>query len=139
MKAELLTVAELIQTARGLYLPEDVNRTAAEAEVLYEAQWDDATVERFEGTVEPFADGDPHVYSMGEAVHAEEALFLSLQAEQRTKMILSRFLQRSQAFERGETLRTVWSSTKADLERRVNGVLAPPVPRAPRRRARANR
>ncbi len=121
----LLTPAELLMVCGiGIALPLDPERTAADTELLLETQYEDLDIERLEGAVDAVTD-DVHIYNLGDPVNAEVAYAVAERAS-RTKMVLARALQRSGAFDQGETLQSVWGLTLARLETRAAPHL--PVP-----------
>ena len=111
----------------GIALPLDPDRTAADTELLLEAQYEDLDIERFEGEVDA-ATGAVHLYSLGDPVNAEVAYAVACPAP-RTKMVLARALQRNGAFDQDETLQSVWALPLARLEARAAPHL--PVPARP--------
>lgn len=129
MTPRLLTVAEVLQAWRGV--PADPTITAADAEILFEAQYENLEVVRMEGTVEPDA-AEVHTYRLGEEVLAEAAFAADLGTAQRTKMVLARCLQRNAAFLDGETLQAAWALPVGTLQARAAQFL-PAVPLAPPR------
>ena len=127
MKLELLTIAEIVQ-ACGFNLPPDPERSSAASELLLEARYQNLEIERFVPLLNSDAE-EVHLYSLGEGQNAEEALALKLAPAHRTKMVLSRCLQRSEALQDDETLLSVWSLPLAVLQGRAAPLLAgPPVP-----------
>jgi hypothetical protein len=127
MNVQLLTPAEVL-SACGIVLPLDPGRTAGDTELLLEANYEDLYIERFIGTVDVVTD-DVHIYSLGDPVNAEVAYAVACPAP-RTKMVLARALQRSEAFDQDETLQSVWALPHARLEARAVPHL-PPLPAAP--------
>ena len=69
------------------------------------------------------------MYLLSHQEPAEEALILESDAGARTKMMLARLLQRSEALEDGETLEAAWSKSLSDLQNRASVFLpdAPPA------------
>ena len=135
---ELLTIAELLQTC-GFTLPPDPDRSAATAELLMEAHYQNLEVQRFVCTVEPGAP-QVHMYSLDEGENAEAVLAVELPPEHRTKMVLARCLQRQVALGAGETLQAAWSTTLTNLQGRAAPFLpVPPVPPAGRGGGRGGR
>ena len=123
-----LSLAELLQTL-GYMLPPDPDRTAATAELLLEAVYQDLEVMRFKPVVQPEA--GLHVYALAEETLAEDAFMLEAPPDQRTKMTLARLLQRQGAYAAGETLPLVWALSHANLLARAAPHLpAPPAPAA---------
>ena len=127
----LLTIAEVLQTIGGVDVPADPERTASDTELLYERLYEDLEIQRFTAVVEPAAP-DPHVFHLEGEVNAEIALAMEVPADHRTKMILSRCLQRNGELHDGETLQDAWNTTLASLKARTAHLLpAPPPPPAP--------
>ena len=113
----------------GNGVPPDPDRSAADQELLLEAQYQDLEVMRYKCTVEPAAE-EVHMYSLDIGVHAETALSMALTAEHRTKMVLARALQRHAMFAANETLQAAWNLPLARLSARATP-LFPPVPVVP--------
>jgi hypothetical protein len=123
LNVQLLTPAEVLMVCGiGIALPLDPERTAADTELLLLSQYEDLDIERLEGTVDAVTD-DVHIYNLGDPVNAEVAY---AGPTPRTKMVLARALQRSGAFDQGETLQSVWALSHARLETRAAPHL--PVP-----------
>ena len=118
MQQQLLTLAEVLQTIGGVNLPPNVERTAAETELLLESHYQNLELIRFRCTHEPAA---PHVhmYTLHDEAHAETAYCMSLKADQRTKMVLARALQHNGALAEGETLQKAWGESIATLRGRT--------------------
>ena len=126
---QLLTTAELLQ-ACGFRPPPDPLRPASETELLLEAHYQTLDIVRLDGAVEPEAP-QVHLYSLGGEVNAEVAFAVDLEPAQRTKMVLSRCIQRHEALEDGETLQSLWALPLAQLQARAEGFFpAPPPPAA---------
>ena len=131
MNQQLLSIAETLQTIGGIAIPPDPGRTAGQTELLLEAAYEHLEVERFVCTVEP-AHPEAHVFSLSEGVNAEAAFFLELPADQRTKMVLARALQRHDELQPEETLQVAWNGSLANLKARTAHLLpAPAVAAAP--------
>ena len=94
MQQELMTLAELTQTLGLPSLPEDPGRTFATTELRLEAHLQILDLLRMRCVVEPAAP-DVHMYALGSETHAESALVFEATADQRTKMMLARPLQRT--------------------------------------------
>ena len=129
MQQQLLTLAELLQTLGENVVPHDPDRTAADQELLLEAQYQDLEVMRYTCTVEPAVE-EVHMYTLGIGVHAETALSMALTAEHRTKMVLARALQRQSMFAANETLQAAWNLPLATLSARA-AALFPAGPLVP--------
>ena len=69
--------------------------------------------------VEPAAP-EVHMYSLGPEQNAEAAFALEATADQRTKMVLARALQRKSELLPGETLQAAWSLPLKELKRRAD-------------------
>lgn len=127
LSSQLLTPAEVLQVC-GFALPLDADRTAADTEVLLEAQYEDLDIERFEGEVDAVTD-EVHIYNLGDPINAEVAYAVC--QVPRTKMVLARALQRIGAFDPDETLQSVWALPLQTLEARAAPhlpvLVAPPV------------
>ena len=136
LSPQLLTIAEILQTC-GFILPPDPERSASTSELLLEEQYLHLELERFECTVEVAAP-QVHMYSLSPGHNAEAALACEVPPEQRTKIMLSRCLERNEALEEGETLQAAWSKSLLALQARaapyLPAPLAPPAP--PRGRGR---
>ena len=126
MQQQLLTLAEILQTIGGVHLPPHAERTVAETELLLESHYQNLEIIRFECTHEPAA---PHVhmYTLHDEAHAETAYCMSLNADQRTKMVLARALQRNDALREGETLQKAWGESLATLRGRTAHLFPPPA------------
>ena len=118
MRQQLLTLAEILQTIGGVHLPPHAERTVAETELLLESHYQNLEIIRFECTHEPAAP-DVHMYTLHDEAHAETAYCMSLNADQRTKMVLARALQRNDALREGETLQNAWGESLATLRGRT--------------------
>ena len=118
MQQQLLTLAEILQTIGGVHLPPDAERTAAETELLLESHYQNLELLRFRCTHEHAAPG-VHMYTLHDEAHAETAYCMSLKADQRTKMVLARALQRNEALAEGETLQKAWGESLATLRGRT--------------------
>jgi hypothetical protein len=128
LKSQLLTPAEILQSL--LLLPANPDCSAADTELLLELRYEDLDIERFVGAVDADTD-EVHIYRLGDPVNTEVAYAVEFPAH-RTKMVLARCLQRSNAFDQEETLQTVWALPLAVLEARAAPHLpVPPVPAAP--------
>ena len=129
MNLQLLTLAEILQTIGGFPpLPADPDRTAANTELLLESLYQNLEIQRWSCITEPHAD-DVHKYTLENEVNAEASFALELSEDQRTKMVLSRCLQRHGEFLDDETLQTVWNLPLAELKARAAHLF--PVPAAP--------
>ena len=117
MEPQLLTIAEIIQTC-GFTLPPDPQRSAATSELLMEAHYENVVIERHEAILDPLAT-EVHMYTLGQAEHAEAILAHEVPPDHRTKMMLARCLQRNEVLNNGETLQSVWSSSLMDLRARA--------------------
>ena len=111
-------------------MPPDPERTAATAELLLEAQYENLDIARFECVLEEQAE-EVHVYKLDDEVNAEAALALELSPASRTKMLYARLLQRNAALLAGETLDRAWSCALAQLQNRAAPFLPAPPPAAP--------
>ena len=89
----ILSIAEILQTLQAIDLPPDPERTAAHTELLIETHYEHLEILRCTCTLE-LAAPEVHVHHLDGEVNAETALALELSAEQRTKMVLARALQR---------------------------------------------
>ena len=118
MQQQLLTLAEILQTIGVVKLPPDAERTAAETELLLESHYQNLELIRFKCTHE-YAAPSVHMYTLHDEVHAETAYCMSLNADQRTKMVLARALQRNEALAEGETLQKAWGQSLATLRGRT--------------------
>ena len=129
LKQQLLTLAELLQNLGVFVLPVDPDRTAGETECLLEMQYKHFPVLRYDKLVESAA--GVHMYTLDNEVLAEEAALAPEEADQRTKMVLARCLERNGGLGADETLRNAWSLTLPELEARAAPYLpAPAVPLA---------
>ena len=126
MQQVLLTIAEILQTLTPGALPADPERSPAQTELLLEERYEHVEILRFQCNVEPAA-AESHVYRLGDEVNAEIALAREVPADQRTKMVIARCLQRNAMLAPGETLQTIWGQTLAVLAARA----APLLPAAP--------
>ena len=117
MQQTLLSIAEILQTLGGVELPADPARTAAQTEILLEREYMRLSISRWKCTAEP--DAGVHVYSLQDEGDAEAFLALEVPADQRTKMILARALQRNDELLDGEDLQGAWSKTLLDLRGRT--------------------
>ena len=133
MHVVLMTVAELLQTLAPQAVPQDPDRTAAEAEMLLEAEYQRLEILQYKCSIEPEG-GEEHVYQLTDEVHAEVALFLAVPAEKRTKMELARLLQRREDLAPGESLQAAWSLNLLTLQHRAAPHLPAPPPPAPEAR-----
>ena len=70
------------------------------------------------------------MYLLSNQEDAEEAMVLESSPGARTKMMLARHLQRSEALGEGETLEAAWNDSLADLQDRAAAYL-PGVPEGP--------
>ena len=70
MQQQLLSLAEVLQTIGGIAVPPDPARTAADTELLLEAQYQHLEILRYTCTLETAAD-EVHMYSLELGVHAE--------------------------------------------------------------------
>ena len=129
LKLSSLTLAELLQNL-GYALPADPDRTSQEAELLFEARYQDLVINRFACEVAP-GEG-PYVYSLGEMSQAEVAFAEEETLPKCTKMTLARLLQREGEFDDGESLKSVWELPAHTLQTRAEGLLpaAAPAPAA---------
>ena len=118
MQQHLLTPAEILQTIGEVHLPPNPDRTAAETEVLLESMYQNLELLRFKCTQEHAAP-EVHMYTLHDEVDAETAHCMSLNAAQRTKMVLARALQRNDALGEGETLQKAWVESLATLRART--------------------
>ena len=118
MEQHLLTPAEILQTIGEVHLPPSADRTAAETELLLESHYQNLELLRFRCTHEHAAP-EVHMYTLHDEAHAETAHCMSLKADQRTKMVLARALQRNDAFGEGETLQKAWGESLATLRART--------------------
>ena len=123
-----ITLAELSQTLGLLSLPEDPERTSATTELLLEAHLQNQELLRMPCFVEPTAP-DVHMYSLGPETLAESELVFEVPADQRTKMMLARLLQRTGNLRRQETLQTTWNLPLTKLQERTRHLF--PEPAAP--------
>ena len=131
MTQELLTLAELLQTLGGIVVPPDPARTAAQTELLLESLYQGLDIQRIKCTLEPGAP-EVHIYSLDDAVPAEAAFCNESPADHRTKMALSRALQRNDEFHAGETLQVAWNKSLGELRGRTAHLFpVPAVPPAP--------
>ena len=124
MHQVLITLAELSQTLGLLSLPEDPERTSATTELLLEAHLQNQELLRMPCFVEPTAP-DVHMYSLGPETLAESELVFEVPADQRTKMMLARLLQRTGNLRRQETLQTNWNLPLNKLQERIRHLLFP--------------
>ena len=118
MQQQLLTLAEILQTIGEVHLPPSADRTAAETELLLESHYQNLELLRFRCTQEHAAP-EVHMFTLHDEANAEEAHCMSLKAEQRTKMVLARALQRNDALGEGETLQKAWGESLATLRART--------------------
>ena len=124
---QLLTIAEILQSC-GFRLPVDHLRSSAAAEILLESQYQELEILR----VKPLLDTEAtevHMYSLHEEVLAEEASALEAPAEQMTKMMLARYLQRHGDLQAGETLQAAWAQPLERLQARTAPLLRGRGPR----------
>ena len=126
MQQQLLTLAEILQTIGGVHLPPNAERTVAETELLLESHYQNLELIRFRCTHEPAAP-QVHMYTLHDEAHAETAYCMSLNADQRTKMVLARALQRNEALPEGETLQNAWGESLATLRGRTAHLFPPPA------------
>ena len=124
---QLLTIAEILQSC-GFRLPVDHLRSSAAAEVLLETQYQELEILRFKPLLETEA-AEVHMYSLHEEVLAEEASALEGPAEQMTKMMLARYLQRHGDLQADETLQAAWAEPLARLQARTFPLLPRRGPR----------
>ena len=131
MTPTLLTLAEVLHTV-GLGPPLDTEKTAAEQEILAEAQYDSLPLIRFEG--EETEGPERYLFLLGDGSNAEDA-YLGDSERLATKMSLARCLQRHGALGAGESLNSAWNQTLATLQGRAAAwlpVVAPPAARGGR-------
>ena len=128
MRPHLLNLAEILQVL-GFALPPDPDRSAAESELLLEEHFQHLQVTRHRCVEDPEA-AEVHTYLLSDQENAEEALVLESSPGSRTKMMLARLLQRSEALGEDETLEAAWNSSLADLQDRAAAYL-PGVPEGP--------
>ncbi len=126
LKQQLLSLAELLQTVGGVALPVDPERTAAATELLLEAECQSLEIQRFVCTLETAAPG-VHMYTLDDEYNGETAMALECSPDHRTKMVLSRCLQRNDELLDGETVQSAWSLSLAQLQART----APLLPALP--------
>ena len=126
MQQQLLTLAEILQTIGGVNLPPNAERTAAETELLLESHYQNLELIRFRCTHEHAAPR-VHMYTLHDEAHAETAYCMSLKADQITKMVLARALQRNEALAEGETLQKAWGESLATLRGRTAHLFPPPA------------
>ena len=131
MTPTLLTLAEVLHTV-GLGPPLDPEKTAAEQEILAEAQYDSLPLIRFEG--EETEGPERYLFLLGDGSNAEDA-YLDDNERLTTKMSLARCLQRHGALGAGESINSAWNQTLATLQGRAAAwlpVVAPPAARGVR-------
>jgi len=122
MKLQLLTLAEIL-LACGVVVPPDPERTTAATELTLEAEYQHLQVKRFSCTLQTEAP-QVHTYKLDEEDDAEQALCMELAANDLTKMVLAKHLQRNESLGAEETLNRAWSLTLAELKARA----APLIP-----------
>ena len=131
MHQVLLSTAEILQTLQAIDLPPDPARTTTQTELLLETHYEHLEILRCSCTLEP-AGPEVHVYHLDGEVNAETALALELSAEQRTKMVLARALQRHGDLKPDESLQRAWGNNLAELRARTALLFHDPaVPAAP--------
>ena len=135
MRPHLLNLAEILQVL-GFALPPDPDRSAAQTELLLEEHYQRLHATRHTCSEDTEA-GEVHVYRLTDPEHAEEAMLLETAPGARTKMMLARHLQRSEALEDDETLEAVWNKSLTDLQYRAAAFLPDAPPAAPVGRGRA--
>ena len=131
MTPSLLTLAEVLHTV-GLGPPLDTEKSAAEQEILAEAQYDTLPLTRFDG--EETEGMERHLFLLDDGSNAEEA-YLHDTERALTKMTLARCLQRNGALGAGESLNSAWNLTLTTLQARAAAwlpVVAPPAARGGR-------
>ena len=137
MHQSLLTLAELLQTLGGIVLPADPGRTAAQTELLLERKYAELEIIRFKCSIEPEAP-DMHTFQLEDEGNAEVAMVSETPAEQRTKMMLARALDRNEELLDGESMQGAFNKNLADLTGRTAHLFPAPVlapaPAAPRGR-----
>ena len=121
-------------------MPPGPDRSAAESELLFEEHFQRLLVTRHTCS-EDVESGEVHVYLLADQEPAEEAMILESDPGARTKMMLARHLQRSEALEDDETLEAAWNNSLTDLQHRAAASLpgAPPAAAGGRGRARGGR
>ena len=129
LKPQLLTAAEILLSG-GFALPSDPRRSAAETEVLAEAQYERLKVQRFAGTSATGASVGSQMYALDEETLAEEALVIETPPHQRTKMMLARCVLRHEAIEDRENLQSLWALSQGTLTQRALPFLPAPPPAA---------
>ena len=125
MRRRLLNVAEILQVL-GFSLPPGPDRSAADTELLVEEHYQRLHATRHTCTEDTEA-GEVHVYTLSYQADAEEALVLESAPAARTKLMLTRHLQRAEALEEDETLEATWANSHTDLQNRAAHLL-PEVP-----------
>ena len=119
MQQNLLSIAEILQTLGGPgLLPADPARTAAQTELLLEREYLRLEITRWKCTVEPAAAG-VHVFSLQDEGNAEAAFAAEVPADQRTRMILARALQRNEELLDDEDLQAASNKTLPALRGRA--------------------
>ena len=114
-------------------MPEDHGRTAAQSELLFEREYENLQILRFDCLAEPAA-SELHVFALENNVHAETAFVHEVPASQRTKMMLARWLQNNEEFLPDETLQAAWNLSLDDLSNRAGHLFHDPkAPAGPRK------